>query len=337
MEKKIIPVILAADENYFTPLVVTISSVMAHANPNDFYDFRVLVDKPFSNEKITFLKGVMAKGNCSIKTEDMSAVNKNLKSRISHISIATFYRLWATDVLSEYDKCIYLDVDISVVDDLALLYSFNVSDFYIAGVKAPPFHLHPDGYRSHCNKLGIPSIDHYVNAGVLLMNLRRIREDKIDIQMQQLIGKDFPVQDQDIFNVACYGHILLLPPKYNLMITRDISKEDMYVVFGKEGTEEAYNNACIIHYAGKLKPWQSPLLEFSFQWWNVAIMLPSFHDIWDNMVEKLAENEIINKTSVEYRIGSLFTFIPQKFSLLFSFIKDYGFKGLAYKIKEKFK
>ena len=129
----------------------------------------------------------------------------------------------------------------------------------------------------------------------------------------------------------------MIPPKYNLMITRDISKEDMYVVFGKEGTEEAYNNACIIHYAGKLKPWQSPLLEFSFQWWNVAIMLPSFHDIWDNMVEKLAENEIINKTSVEYRIGSLFTFIPQKFSLLFSFIKDYGFKGLAYKIKEKFK
>lgn len=337
MERNKIPVILAADENYFTPLVVTISSVMSHANPKDFYDFRILVDKPFSNEKNTYLKELVAKDNCSIKMEDMSAVNKNLRSRISHISIATFYRLWATDVLCEYDKCIYLDVDISVVDDLTVLYSFDVNNFYIAGVKAPPFHLHPDGYKSHCNKLGIPSIDYYVNAGVLLMNLKKIREDKKDLQMQRLISKNFPVQDQDIFNVACYDHILLLPPRYNLMITRDISKEDMNAVFGKEDTDEAYRNPCIIHYAGKLKPWQSPLLEFSFQWWNVAISLPTFPEIWDKMVEKLAENEIINKTSVEYRIGSAFTFIPQKIGVLFTFIKDYGFKGLSYKIKEKFK
>ena len=167
------------------------------------------------------------------------------------------------------------------------------------------------------------------------MNLKKIREDKIDTVMQDLIGKNYPVQDQDIFNVACYNHILLLPPKYNLMITREIKKEDMIIVFGKDLTDEAYQAPCIIHYAGKVKPWQSPLLEFSYQWWEVAVTLPDFPIIWDKMVKKLAEISTNRERSLEYRIGSVITFIPQRLSFLFSFVKDYGIQGLVCKLKEK--
>ena len=61
---------------------------------------------------------------------------------------------------------------------------------------------------------------YYVNTGVLLMNLKKIREDNMTQKFIKLSKRTYDFQAQDILNIACYGKILTLPPKYNVLVTK---------------------------------------------------------------------------------------------------------------------
>ncbi|MDR0618122.1 MAG: hypothetical protein LBG23_05145 [Endomicrobium sp.] len=75
--------------------------------------------------------------------------------------------------------------------------------------------------------------DIYINAGVLLLNLKNLRADNVNKSWINLAEKEsFPFHDQDIINLTCKGKIVFLPPEYNF----------------------ATDNAKIIHFANN-KPW----------------------------------------------------------------------------------
>lgn len=326
-----IPIILAADENYFIPLLVTLKSILINTKEKVYV--KILTDHSYPEEKVSQLIALSNSYGSKIEFQDMSSVNKLLKTTIPHITVATYYRLWATDVFKDFDKCIYLDVDIIVKGDISLLYEINIDDYYVAGVKAPQFHLKKDGYSSHCARLGIKDICQYINAGVTLLNLKKIREDNLDDVFQNLISKQYPVQDQDIINAACYDNIKLLHPKFNLMITQDVDERDMSTVFGEKDATEALENPVVIHYAGRIKPWKTPIIKFSYEWWNVAMSLELPTLIWNNMQRSLEAEISGYKQSTEYKIGSIFTYLPRKIKITFSALKYVGFKGLIYKLK----
>lgn len=172
----------------------------------------------------------------------------------------------------------------------------------IWGVKATQFHLHPDGYMAHCSVLGIPSIEQYVNAGVLLLNLAAMRGERLVDIFEELLERNFPVQDQDIFNVACYNHILLLPPKFNLMITQSINYKDMAKVFGNDMTEEAFEKPVVIHYAGKIKPWRSVNIEFAEKWWPVCADTCLFESAIKTLCATEKKEYMSMKNSMEFKI-----------------------------------
>ena len=113
-----------------------------------------------------------------------------------------------------------------------------------------------------------------VNAGVLLYNLKQMREDNITQKFIKLSDKDWPSYDQDIMNVVCYGKIKILPPKYNVMIKHlfinDVRLNDLYT---KEEIEEAKNKPYLIHFLDEQKPWQG-FRKYGSYWWKVAIKTP---------------------------------------------------------------
>lgn len=328
-----IPIILASDENYFVPLYVTMKSLLT--TTKECVHIKILVDKPFSRENTDLLLSLANKFGSIVEFYDMSHVNQKLTCSIPHITVATYYRLWATEVFEEYNKCIYLDVDIVVTGDIKELYDIDIEDNYIAGVKATQFHLHKDGYKSHCTRLGIKDISQYINAGIIVMNLKQIRIDGVNDLFQDLIAKKYPVQDQDIINSACYNHIYFLHPKYNLMITQDVDREDMFKVFGERLTEEAFATPVIIHYAGCIKPWKNPVIKFSDEWWKTAMTFDNWHPVWLGMCENIEYEIMQYKKSAEYKIGSIFTAFPKWISNVVKAFKYIGFQGIVYKLKLK--
>ena len=271
----IIPVILSSDDNYAPYMYVTMYSALENAMPDTFYDFYLLVPSAFSKRNTDLIMELKEKYNCDIHFIDMKNAFADLTMHIPHVTSPTYYRLLAGDLLpKEYDKCIYLDVDVCVCRDLASLYNIDMGSNYIAGVVAAAYYLNQE---SHCKRLGLPSMEQYVNAGVLLMNLKQIRQDGMTARFVELSKNDYSSQDQDVINVACYGRILTLPVKYNVMTKYkalfDAGHEQraaLEEIYGAEHIGEGVRSPVIVHYADKIKPWNDVSMKMMGYWWKYA-------------------------------------------------------------------
>lgn len=150
------------------------------------------------------------------------------------LGIMTYARLALPFVLEE-EKVLYLDVDTLVRDDISDFYNMDISNYYAAGVTEPKK-----------SKPGQP----YFNAGVLLMNLRKIREDKVHIEWLRLAqsSRKFTAHDQDIINEICCTNILKVDPTYNSCpFTAEV------------------DNPKIVHGTRPTKPW-NPSFKYYDEW-----------------------------------------------------------------------
>ena len=163
----------------------------------------------------------------------------DLKLNIKYISVETYYRYIIADLFPYMNKCLYLDADIIVNGDLKELYNTNIKDYYCAGAK--------DLYIQEINytrKIGLEGL--YINAGVILFNLDKIRQDKM---IQKLFDntrkmKDIiEYQDQDVINITFNGSIKEVDSIYNFASTNIVHEKNKR------------SGAVVIHYTGPVKPW----------------------------------------------------------------------------------
>lgn len=166
---------------------------------------------------------------------------KQLKLNIDYISIETYFRYLIAELLPNSEKALYLDADLVVNGSLEDLWNTPLDGYYVAGVK--------DGYieeKGYKTQIGLKENDLYINAGVLLLNLSKIRQDNKVAQLfeatEGLQGK-ITFQDQDVINIVFNGQIKELDSIYNFMV-RNVKKER-----GKR------KSAIVIHYNGRKKPW----------------------------------------------------------------------------------
>ena len=268
ISKAIIPIALTSDNNYTPFLYTTMVSILENANKNTFYDFYLIVTPDFSSKNKEQIKKLKNKYDCNINFIYMQDQFANFG-----FSVASWYRLLLSDLLPEQiDKCIFLDDDICVRTDLSNLYNTDLEDNYVAGVLACGYYIIES--KHHCKLLNIPSTKQYINTGVILYNLNKLRKDNITQKFIELSDKEWPSFDQDVMNIVCYGKIKVLPPKYNLMTNHlfidDIRLNDLYT---KEEIEEAKNNPCLIHFLDEQKPWQG-FRKYGSYWWKVALKTP---------------------------------------------------------------
>jgi lipopolysaccharide biosynthesis glycosyltransferase len=193
-------------------------SILENANKNTFYAFYILVSLNFSKKYQNLINKLKYDYKCIIHFIFIKNLFVKTVRKISYITSTTYYRLLIGDILpEEFEKCIYLDIDICVCKDLSELFNINIGDNYIAGVVAPGYYF---AEEKNCKRLNLSSMKQYVNAGMLIMNLKKIREDNMTEKFIELLKKNYIDRDQDVINVACYGKILTLPPKYNVLVQR---------------------------------------------------------------------------------------------------------------------
>ena len=231
---------------------------------------------------------------------------QNIEMQIKHISYATFYRLQLPELLKEVEKCIYLDVDVVVKKDLKEFFDIELGDNYIAGVKAAGYYYPEEKKTATISLLEIDKLDQYINAGVLLINLKKMREDKLTETFEKLLEKNFPSQDQDILNAACYGHIKVLPLKYNAMTKYNVGIKDEYdrieclhICYTREEWNEACETPVIIHYADRWKPWQDLRGNFVQEWWKYIKVLNQYIDCFQWLIQNISKYE--EDTACDFR------------------------------------
>ena len=269
-----IPIVLASDKNCIPQMYTTMLSAISNKNENSFYEFYCLIPQKFSkyvNKK--FYKLIKQSKNVSLKFIKMGNAFSDIKMQIAHITSPTFYRLKIADLLpQEYEKAIYLDVDITVLDDLTELFNTNLEENYIGGVRSAAFALDKNN-RDYYNSIELKSLDYYINAGVILWNLKQIRKDNLTKTLNNLTKNTYKFMDQDIINLACYGKIKPLNFKYNVMnyyqksfLSNTETAKELYEFYGKEEFESAIKKPVIVHYASNIKPWNNKNIWLSEYW-----------------------------------------------------------------------
>ena len=107
-----------------------------------------------------------------------------------------------TKIFPEIDTVLSLDVDTIVNENVSDLWDIDISNYYIAAVKEPK--------KTYSDFI-------YINVGVALFNLKKLREDKKDDEIIYLLNSiklDYP--EQDAINILCQKYIYSLPGDYNI-------------------------------------------------------------------------------------------------------------------------
>ena len=263
-----IPIFFSTDDNYLPYLDVAIRSLIDNASREYTYKITVL-NTGLSEENSRLIMSNREDG-FEIELFDISEQLENIKSRfknVYHFSVVTYYRLFIASLFPQYDKVIYLDCDLVVRGDISELYRIDLKD-NILGAAPEEFVQNTREFRDYARiALGV-NPDAYVNAGVLLMNLRQFRESRIEQKFISMITEyDFDLLDPDqaYLNYLCKDKIHILPNGWN--------KEPMPVAC--EGEKN------IVHYALYKKPWQYDDVEDGEYFWDYARKSPFYNVISD--------------------------------------------------------
>lgn len=276
MSNKPINIFFAIDEKFVQHLSVTLASILHNANEEDKIDIYIMT-KGLSEKSIGKIKSLSY-----IKPFNLEIVNvddtlfKNYKAPNYINSTATYYRYIIPTVKPKIDKALYLDCDIVVKQSLKELFDTDLEDNYVAGVED----VH-EVMMSVKLKPKLKDISFYFNAGVLLLNCKKMRKDNLTETLFQttnsLSGRCYLGADQDVLNIACKDKRKLLDLKYNLHSA--IYNARIYTNYSTQIIKNAIHNPVIIHYTDRLKPWMLkgfPQNDWAYEYYKYLKLTPFY-------------------------------------------------------------
>ena len=270
---KTVPILFSFDDRMLMPAVVCMTSLLENAGPETFYDIIILHRPEFDFSGTALAELPRRYPRCKMTFRKVGDDFLGAYE-IRGISVETYFRLLASELIPEYDKILYSDDNGSA--------------------------LRP-GVRVHLDEIGLDYRKGYYYAGNIVMNLAQIRKDGMIDVFKELGKKAFPQQDMDILNIACNGRILPVGPSfcltiflYELIVKR---RQEMEAIHGAEELDHALRSG-IVHYNGP-KPWKQECLNMDI-WWDYYRRSPVFdeafcYDFWQDQLSRLDRMSLMKR------------------------------------------
>jgi len=254
-----IPIFFAVDDSYCPFLAVALQSLTDNLSPENIYLIKIL-NTDISTENKRKL-GKYERGNVDIEFVDLNYYIHKVKDKLhtrDYYSKTTYFRLFLPNLYPQYDKALYLDSDIVILDDIAKLYNINMEGNLVAAAPDDVIQFNKV-FQEYAEKVvGVADYRRYFNAGVLLMNLHELRRFKFQEKFLYSLDRvKFTVaQDQDYLNRLCKGRVKLLDRTWDRMPIPDprIKTEDIK----------------LIHYNLAFKPWHFEDILYKDFFWMYA-------------------------------------------------------------------
>ena len=344
MKEKIkkIPIFFHTSHEYSVTVAVTIASILY--NTDSFIEFFILEEdvSNFRKKQIESLKErfknfsitwISYRENKDLFDLYLNKVNITNLYKKQWPNIHSFCTPFIPLLLTNYDKVLYLDLDLVVLDKIDLLYDLDIANKYLGVVPDIVAPLNITAHQQNLN-INIPysEFNRYFCAGVLLINAKKFRDENIIDKYFELANKDtFPVCDQDILNTLfSKDDCLQIEQKFDVIIQPTYEQLSIKnIPANSEDFLYARVNTVIRHYAD-IKPWNVLHSKWaSYQkfhhadYWFFAKMTPFFEglvldyqrSIYDALV---AHIKIINKDTKKNK--SKFNFIK---TIIKKFINHY--------------
>ena len=262
-----IPILFTFDASLEMPAGVAISSLLESAAPGTFYDIFILhgPEVDFSKSKLNALPEKY--GNCRLTFRRVSGEFVGAYE-VRGIPETAYYRLIAPELIPEYEKILYSDVDVIFREDLGRFYSVDLGNNCFGAVDNCSA-LRPDEQKNISSRLGLDWRKGYFYSGNLVINSKVLLEEGLTAEFRRLGKNCYKQQDMDIINLACNGRFVEMGPSFclsNFLYALCTEKRaEMEKIYGPEEIERALRCG-IVHYNG-VKPWKGACLNMDL-WWS---------------------------------------------------------------------
>ena len=264
-------VLFASDDNYASFLSIAAYSLVKN-NQKEFDKINIFIlDDGISTKNRDKIQFALNEFSCEInfietkKLDELDINIMTLERNMNVSSLTTYSRLFISNLLpKDVDKILYLDCDSLIIGSLKGFWDENIDKYYCAGIL--------DCVNTTIKQeYGFSKEDIYINAGVLLINLKKWREDNVELEFIEFMAQNqhrFYQHDQGVINNVFKNKIKIVNPKYNLQIhfqsfDYDLSRkfncmETEY--YSREIVEEAQKHPVFLHFCGSeyFRPWYNP-------------------------------------------------------------------------------
>ncbi len=248
-------ILLTINKNQIHNTCILISSLRKHTDINETLNFYIIHDSLNDNDLVT-LRNSAENVIINSITEDMNDVVSN-KPGLYSADYNLYARAFAYKVLpSSLNRILYLDYDTLIINNISSFYNMEFKDKAIIGCEFP---IKPE-VAVQKKYLSLNSSNHYINTGVMLMNLSFMRAFNFGETMIAFIDSFDNINrpnEQSVINLFYKDFIKNLNyVVYNL----GQSSLDFFNIKGAFidqyiSLDAIRNNTCILHFHDEVKPW----------------------------------------------------------------------------------
>lgn len=259
--KNVIPVFFTIDNGYAPFLSVALKSAIKNSTKENTYR-AIILHEDLTDENISRISA-LATDNFQVEfvqmREGLESITDRMSNRLrcDYFTLTIYFRLFIPAMFPQYDKGIYIDSDVVITGDLAELYNIDLGDNYI-GACADKSVVEVEPLAQYMEQAVGVDRHSYINSGVLLMNLKKLREAGLDTHFLSLLNTyhfDCIAPDQDYLNAMCYGKIHYLSDVWDTMPAED---------------KPEIEDVKIIHYNLFSKPWCYDGIQYGDVFWEYA-------------------------------------------------------------------
>lgn len=300
IERGTVPIAMAANNAFVAPLSVALQSIAENVSPDRKYDITIL-ESDISKQNKKFLDSQLsAYKNINLRYYNASALLDGYKLIAhNHITKETFFRFLIQKIYPKCEKVLYLDADLVVKKDVAILYDTDVTGYMLAAVHDADVAGQVNGANPKTrgymeNTVKMKNVFDYFQAGVLLLNLNEMRKAYSLEEWLELASEDYNYSDQDVLNRYCQGKVKYLDERWNVLFDCDNMRISKVIKCAPKKVYDKYmesrKDPYIIHFAGSGKPWKTLPTDMFTDFWDVARRSPYYEVLLYNMMAEQAWN-----------------------------------------------
>ena len=245
--KNQIHISMAIDNNYTYPTLVSMTSILENNNKDkNIIIFHMLLSYNYNKSYIEIFESL--KNNYEVKINYYLIPNifQNLRTWSSQ-TYTVYFKILLPLILPDLKRIIYIDSDTLTFKDLLEMFILPFNDNYVLGY---PF--------QDVQKIDrfVKNAKTYINGGVLLFNIEKIRKENKDIELLKFTfenNADLWFLEQDSINVVFFQKIGLLPLKYGIYLYGDMKTYENYyekrlrIKLNKDELKNAMDDPSLVH------------------------------------------------------------------------------------------
>lgn len=253
MRKESITIVSAADESYALPLATMLVSLCENCSETSNLSIHILDGGIKKRSKKKILAFLPLKEQ-QIQFHSLRKTSLPHPEGNEHLTVATSYRFMIPTVLEQSEtKSLYIDADTVITDDITKLWNIEVYKNFPCAAVIDSFAPRADAEYGITNylKKGIAPDTPCLNAGVLLINLEKWRQDKISAKALAYIAhykESMKLVSQEALNGVLLGSWQKLEQRWNQLVNPMPFYDDPL-------TEPPKLEPGVIHYITSSKPW----------------------------------------------------------------------------------